>query len=316
MVFIGDWNARIGGLNRGDEEQFRCSRLDATRTNRDPIVDIKGRKLVELMESSGFMVVNGRSGADMHGEYTFHGARGSSTVDLCWVNSKALHEVIHFEIGNELGVLSDHSECILHLGAIQRGPPRRTLAEAESTGLKVKWRPERAKEFRIASEKEIKWLPGIGSVDEVYSSFKIQVYTALAAVGMRVEPSPNLNAKSNKRDKPWYTKECRDMVRQVRRALKRWKSGKGEIRDFLESKKKYFSLVKSLRKQHFERISDTISNVNNARDWWQAIKQIRFREFKTSNICLTEWESFLEATYAASPLSWVAGRDPQMLFPS
>ncbi|BET02785.1 Reverse transcriptase (RNA-dependent DNA polymerase) [Nesidiocoris tenuis] len=292
VVLVGDWNAHIGDLNQGEDLQFTDSFLTHHRSSRDAVIDAWGRKLVDFMESYGFMVINGRSKGDKLGEYTFHGARGCSVVDQCWVNSEALRKIRDFEVGSELGVLSDHSECALTLEAPQNvSRPQRS----QRSTTKIKWKPEKIAVFRSTLAEELRDSPSLqDDVEEYYASFKSSVQAALSRAGMIMKIWTN-NMK--KPDKPWYTQECRESKRQVRRALKRWKTKGESINNYLECKKAYVALIKRMKIQYFQGIRDRLTSARNSQDWWATIKEVRFKEFKVSPIDPGRWESFLEATY-------------------
>ena len=233
--------------------------------------------------------------------FIFHGSRGNSTVDQCWVNCNALDEVENFRIGDILGALSDHSECILHLGSCiqdtQIGPK-----ENKNETFTIKWTPGKAKEFYSNLDLELKSFPDFEDVFDMYSVFKANVLNSLASVGMREAKLPARNSNMKRRDKPWYTKECRDKLRHVRASLRKWKTGKQKINEYLVSKSQYFSLIRDLRNKYNEGISETISKARNSREWWEAIKKVRYRDLKFSTISLDSWENYLETTYPFTEL--------------
>lgn len=84
LVLGGDCNTRIGrevGACWGEENKEK-----ERRKLRDEIINKKGRKLIELLEDCGWMVLNGGEKGDEEGEWTYEKAKRKSVIDLGIVN--------------------------------------------------------------------------------------------------------------------------------------------------------------------------------------------------------------------------------------
>ena len=90
---MGDLNCRIGnaqeqwvettGISDSNSEmEFEHVHLPV-RFNQDNKSNCYGTKLMELLNASYVLVVNGRTPGDMIGNYTYNGYRGSSSIYLC-----------------------------------------------------------------------------------------------------------------------------------------------------------------------------------------------------------------------------------------
>lgn len=115
VICLGDFNARIGNLNNDyDDYIFDDSQLSHVRNTCDTMVKPRGMKLTEIMESMGFVVLNGRSRSDAQGCFTYMSERGNSLIDLTWVNCSCLQNIIDFSL-TDLSVFSDHLLCSIQV---------------------------------------------------------------------------------------------------------------------------------------------------------------------------------------------------------
>ena len=78
FCIVGDLNARIGNCQNIDEHLiFNCPLISSSRKSKDPVLDSKGRKLLQVFDDIGGIVVNGRIVSNADGENTFCGVMGS-----------------------------------------------------------------------------------------------------------------------------------------------------------------------------------------------------------------------------------------------
>lgn len=113
IILGGDFNSRISNLNNLDEEIFENSFLDPKRRSLDQKEDKRGGRLVQIMEELGLFVLNGRSCSDSPAKFTYIAPKGSSVIDLVWINPLTLSLVIDIKVINMF--YSDHSLCQLNL---------------------------------------------------------------------------------------------------------------------------------------------------------------------------------------------------------
>uniref|UniRef100_T1HY86 Endo/exonuclease/phosphatase domain-containing protein n=1 Tax=Rhodnius prolixus TaxID=13249 RepID=T1HY86_RHOPR len=93
VIIGGDYNSRIGNLNSLDNDIFINSNLSGFRSSLDDVINKRGVKLVELMESYGMICCNGRSRRDNKGSYTYMGNQGMSVIDYVWISASCLNNV-------------------------------------------------------------------------------------------------------------------------------------------------------------------------------------------------------------------------------
>lgn len=115
----GDFNARCGILNDGDELLFEQTNLFASRKSLDKTTNIKGKNLCSIMENQGLLAINGRSQSDRPANFTDISAIGKSTMDFLWCHNQSLQNMKDFSVLNFIH-LSDHLPIQLSLYKTQK----------------------------------------------------------------------------------------------------------------------------------------------------------------------------------------------------
>lgn len=112
FCILGDLNARIG------EEQLMENRffedfayISGRRRSKDNTINTNGRKLLQIIEDIGGIVLNGRTTGDTEGNFSFCGIMGSSVIDYNICSHSFLRYVEDFSI--DMKIFSDHMP--LHL---------------------------------------------------------------------------------------------------------------------------------------------------------------------------------------------------------
>ena len=78
------------------------------RVNSDHVLDTQGKRVLELCQSTSFVIGNGRLHNDLGiGDFTFHSFNGSSTVDYFLLNPDDFKHVTGFSI-LDTNEFSDH----------------------------------------------------------------------------------------------------------------------------------------------------------------------------------------------------------------
>ena len=80
------------------------------RLSQDPIVDTRGRNLIDLCIESQLRILNGRFFGDSQGMYTSYNYNGNSVVDYMLASENLLSQVLYFNVGLNIPRLSDHSK--------------------------------------------------------------------------------------------------------------------------------------------------------------------------------------------------------------
>ena len=108
IMATGDFNARIGELNSLDDYlSDGIANASAIRLSLDKEVDTRGKKLVDYFEKNGIVILNGRFPGDSPAQFTFHGQRGFTVIDVAACIWEHLDIIEDFEVRN-LVTNSDH----------------------------------------------------------------------------------------------------------------------------------------------------------------------------------------------------------------
>lgn len=114
FCIIGDFNARIGEEQILERNLLRdFPNFNSKRNSKDKTINSQGRKLLNIIEDIGGIVLNGRTTGDDFGDFSFCGVMGSSVIDYCFVSSNFLTYVNKFQIASE--PFSDHMPLCLEM---------------------------------------------------------------------------------------------------------------------------------------------------------------------------------------------------------
>lgn len=114
FCIVGDLNARTAEDQVLDTEILKDTpNICEVRSSSDKTLNSEGRKLINLMESVGGIILNGRTLSDAQGEFSFHGARGNTVIDYCICSYSFLQFVDDFCISFK--PYSDHMPLCLKI---------------------------------------------------------------------------------------------------------------------------------------------------------------------------------------------------------
>ena len=128
IIIIGDLNSRLGNLqeefsfiNDDPDAQNTIDNIESlpVREFMDPSTNQSGKKLMDLLNESSLISLNGRKLGDTSGKLTCHQYNGSSTVDLNIVSWDLYDKVQYFRVLDPVWY-SDHCpvEMSLSIGHI------------------------------------------------------------------------------------------------------------------------------------------------------------------------------------------------------
>ena len=124
VYVTGDFNARCGNLedfilndvleeSLANNIQFLVN-YDTTHANEtgrssmDKGINNFGKKLINLCQTTGLRIANGRKENDCNGNITFFNANGTSTIDYLLTDMNTLDTVFNFQTG-KFNIFSDHA---------------------------------------------------------------------------------------------------------------------------------------------------------------------------------------------------------------
>lgn len=112
LVIVGDWNARTANKIPSADHPNRSSH--------DPIINTRGRELLEIMQREELIFLNGSTGwDDGDGNLTCFHSHGSSVVDYALISNEHKNYVTLFRVQKPSTNWTDHSALLLHVVTTQ-----------------------------------------------------------------------------------------------------------------------------------------------------------------------------------------------------
>ena len=88
LCILGDFNARVGinepyiNSENGNSEYENDKEEVRKRESKDKVMNMQGKKLLELCSNRNLYMLNGAVNGDWNGEYTYVSKNGSSVIDF------------------------------------------------------------------------------------------------------------------------------------------------------------------------------------------------------------------------------------------
>ena len=272
ILIGGDFNVRTAEEGSREEEGEK-----GQRKSKDKVINAGGRSLLSLTERKGWIILNGACEGDLEGEWTYLGPRGESVIDYCMVNIAGREFTKSMKVGKRIE--SDHQPLIMQLNSIQDKKEVNLIMKRD---LEVDdWTEEGIRKYK-ENLNNVKWQNSEETIDE-----KILVGIIKEAVGKRKwkEKKKNMNK--------WWDLECWEKKRNVRKMLKKFKSGKLTKEVYFKERKSYKELCNRKKQEQDLKYEEEIKNIRNENEAWKFINRERKR--KTSiceEIKMEEWKSY------------------------
>lgn len=245
ILISGDFNCRIGHLNNADENMLEDLNISYIRNSQDETICSNGKVLHVLMSDVGLCCINGRTSRDSRGEFTFINKNGKSVIDLTWSDCTGLKDITDFEIIN-----LDTSDHLAQSISIERTP---TKNEKENLNYKSpKENIPRINKYSWDASKRLNYSMKIKDkiknckMENMEVNFEtiIELIKETAAE-MDMVKNTGERKRIQFRNKPWFTKECREKKREVRRAYRKYKNSNLE-----ESRIEYVDKKKNIENKY------------------------------------------------------------------
>lgn len=297
IILMGDLNARTA-KNQDLPEQLdaflECGcNFSNERSSKDHVINMKGKLVLELCEDNNLVILNGRIEGDRCGEYTYLGPSGSSVIDYCCADLKALDLIESFKVGAE--VFSDHMplELNLYIGLKPEGVNTLPLLP------KLKWvlekEPIYKNKLQISSE-EVSALPlNVQQAGEILSGM---IY---AAAGYKHgNEAGNNNSKRNSYSRwvyknQWFDKECALWRTKVFKLLNLYRKSSSTVvkSEYCKVLDHYKRLRKNKELGFYSNILDNFKNVKDTKSFWDAAKVFKTKKFQCDpNIRSEVWSNY------------------------
>lgn len=300
FCIIGDLNARIG-----EEQVFESiimkdlPHINETRCSKDKIINSQGRRLMDLVDSLGGIILNGRTNGDVHGELTFYGGRGSSVIDYCICSHSFL------KYANDLFIAckpySDHMPLNLN---ITFPLPSNERNSSQTSPQKLRWNNK----FTEKYSENLSHLSGIDPVlhnapiDEIISSIKNRISQANVV---------NQNKFRFEPKQKWFNWKCARARKIMKKSLKQYRKNHTNANKFKYSsaKTKYFNIIRNRKIEFYNENLSLLNSVSCSKEWWKLANQMKTRTQMSrgdlnADDFFTHFSSILQNADSSNLLRW------------
>lgn len=259
FLILGDLNARTGNSQFLDKNLItNCHFINNERKSKDNIVDTKGKKVLDLLESIGGVILNGRHVGDDDGQFTFCGGAGRSVIDYGISSFNLLNMVTDFSIPSK--TYSDHLPLIATLSLPSSCP----LVKVVSLPPKLKWMPNSIEQYVVALEtsSNTDYVWGSASIDD-----KINVLLSKIKEASNSKQSKKFFDPKNQ----WFDCQCANARKKMFNQLDLFRKFNLEAyrREYVASKTFYTKLCKGKKLKYENYKIDKLNFVRNSSDWWK-----------------------------------------------
>ena len=209
FCIVGDLNARLSDKQILDDNLLNnLPQYNNIRMSNDKKLNGEGKKLYELIEDIGGIILNGRTKGDFAGDFTFIGGRGNSVIDYSICSHSFLHLVDTMSVGSD--PFFDHLPIRLNLKFLSRNV-------VEKTRSKLSWNRKNSVKYSqklglLATNVD---LQSTISTDDLIDSITNKVKEANSSNSQK----PFFEGKQ-----PWFDCKCARYRKQLTKALNTYKN--------------------------------------------------------------------------------------------
>jgi hypothetical protein len=281
FILIGDMNVRIG------TEQIiydKClidfdSSVSQTRNSKDKVINVRGRRFLEMCDDFDLIVLNGRSKGDREGELTFVGSMGVSVNDIAAVSGKVLKHVNDFLVIPHF--ISDHMPIHLKL----KIKYQREITEYRALPYKLIWSKEDEKVYKGTILTKLQSLDLSGDMQRAITDITDCIRKSTK------QPTVRCNGRDNFKQQ-WFDNDCRKGRDKMFSLLNLFrKTNSTSVKNmFIDEKKRYKKLCTDKKRDYRARIYDDLAAVKDTKSFWSCMKKLRGIKYKILNtVKVSDW---------------------------
>lgn len=201
--------------------------------------------MLEMIEENGWEILNGNMEGDEAGEFTFIGGKGNSVVDYVIVDTAMKEDIESFKI--EERVESDHLPMKVEIyGKVRREKPKEEQRKEKNLWTEEGKRYYQEEIEKIQLEKE--------EPNELMEELTTEIKGATRKKVIRME-SRKIGWKN------WWNKECTERKREAKKALRKWKQGRGDKEAYNVKRREYKKTCEIKREKQQENIEEEIEQL-------------------------------------------------------
>ena len=264
------------------------------RSNKDRVIDYYGQYLLEICQSTGLIIANGRIFDDQNiGKYTFCSHQGQSTVDYLLMNYSDFDSLSHFDI-LDFNEFSDHAPMTFNFHIDKQIIQSQHFNATTDVELsrKIVWDETKVDDFKYSLSNENDHITRITTdisnepIDDVVKNFSNFLHDKAFDIFGKTYGSKktNQNRKSNKK---WFDTDCRNAKHEFTRARNLFNRDKNDQSrlNFTRARTKYNRVKSKARKRFKQEEGRRLNDIakKDSRKFWKHVK----KTYKKSNISPT-----------------------------
>jgi hypothetical protein len=274
------------------------------RTSEDKNRNKFGDHLMDFCKIFDLAILNGMCHGDEDGKYTFISPTGSSVIDYVLLSHELLAHKMQLNIGDqtlshhlplEFVVFTDHADGNATDDGVSKKVTKIVWEEKKRDELMNATNNEHTREVLTEATNMIN--ENLEEAIEKFTTYLSLVSRCMQKT-MKASREPCANPK-------WFDKECLEMKKETRRALRKYRKHKGsEDRVvFCQLRKGYKKLQKTKRNSfRDEQVKILTENSKDGIAFWEVVRRLTRKPQPTSSISLTRWQQHFEILLQAPQL--------------
>lgn len=266
FCIVGDLNARIGEEQYIDQnELLNLPHICNVRCSKDKTINWQGRRLMDVIDKVGGIVLNGRTVNDAQGDYSFCGVMGSSVIDYCICSYNFLQLVDNFSVASK--PYSDHMPLCLRI----KIPIHSSENKMGPVFRKHYWNGKLTDQYRRNLSRDQLFETNT-SVDDMVHAIKTKIKRANVRKPGRTFFKPR---------QKWFDWKCFRFHSVMQKKLHEFRRKHTAINRsrFLSSRSDYLEVC-SLKKLQYQNDNlMMLDKVTCSKDWWNISNSLKSRKY-------------------------------------
>lgn len=208
LFLIGDLNARTGSKQTEEEEiLFENTNITTNRISLDEEINTRGRILINLLDSHGLYILNGRTPGDTPGSFTFLRGKAKTVIDYVCTNLTNMQSIQNLKT-LEMPAKSDHIPLQLTVKPKWRMKCKPKKGEQYKSRTWLTWNEERKDDYQEIIGKwgqdEVE-ITKNSTASELYNKFTNKIKTTAELLKMKKYMKGKYKYEKNN----WFNKTCK-----------------------------------------------------------------------------------------------------------
>lgn len=267
VMIIGDCNARIGMEQAIENDIVILNKfLRGERKAKDRKLGKEGKRFIELCDSFGLSILNGRVKGDEEGELTYISQNGSSTIDLCAVKGEFVKQVETFNIMGK--IYTKHLPITVELNFYD------IFEESREIRLlpKIKWEDKNKEIYKEKLQEQTINIE-VNELDLINANLISGIKIAAEAANK----TTNAKQTSLKKTQKWFDWECLSLRKKTFSLLNKYRKNNQEWAkiQYIDANKEYKNLCREKERNYNKNLALKLVKSRDSATFWKTVKEIK-----------------------------------------